>query len=93
MEVSRLINKPVFIGEFGAQHETEPQAAKFRRLLKAVVDNDIPLATVWVFDHPAQKDFNIAVDNGRAYQLDLIVQANQKLKMQVESRDPEHKDH
>ena len=83
MEVSRLMNKPVFIGEFGAQHETEPQAAKFRRLLKAVVDNDIPLAAVWVFDHPAQKDFNIAVDNGRAYQLDLIVQANQKLKMQA----------
>ena len=93
MEVSRLMNKPVFIGEFGAQLETEPQAAKFRRLLKAVVDNDIPLAAVWVFDHPAQKDFNITADNGRAWQLNLIAEANQKLKMQIESREPEHKDH
>ena len=93
MAVARKLNKPIFIGEFGAQHETSEQNAKFRRLLKAVIDNDIPLAAVWVFDHPAQKDFNIAVDNGRAYQLDLIAEANQKLKMQIESRDPEHKDH
>jgi hypothetical protein len=57
------------------------------------MDNDIPLAAVWVFDHPAQKDFNITADNGRAWQLNLIAEANQKLKMQIESRDPEHKDH
>ena len=40
-----------------------------------------------------QKDFNITADNGRAWQLDLIAEANQKLKMQIESRDHEHKDH
>ncbi len=37
--------------------------------------------------------FNITADNGRAWQLNLIAEANQKLKMQIESREPEHKDH
>jgi hypothetical protein len=82
MQVARLINKPIFIGEFGAQHETEAQAAKFRRLIKAIVDHEIPLATVWVFDHPAQKDFDITADNGRAWQLELIAETNRKLRTQ-----------
>ena len=90
MAVARKLNKPIFIGEFGAQHETEPQAAKFRRLLKAVIDNDIPLAAVWVFDHSHQTDFNITADNGRAWQLELIAETNQKLRTQ--SRDEVHAD-
>ena len=84
MAVARKLNKPIFIGEFGAQHETEPQAAKFRRLLKAVVDNDIPLAAVWVFDYSNQRDFNITTDNGRAWQLELIAETNRNLRMQTQ---------
>ena len=80
MEVARKLNKPIFIGEFGAQHETEAQAAKCRRLVKAIVDHGIPLAALWVFDHSDQKDFNIMPDNARAYQLDLIAEANRTLR-------------
>jgi hypothetical protein len=50
MEVSRKLDKPVFIGEFGAPGQTTEQAAKCRRLLQAIVDHDIPLAALWVFD-------------------------------------------
>jgi hypothetical protein len=80
MELSRELNKPIFIGEFGAQHETPEQVAKCRRLLKAIIDHDIPLATLWVFDYPKQKDFNITADNSRAWQLELISEANRTLK-------------
>ena len=49
-------------------------------------------SAVWGFHHLARKDFNITADNGRANQLDLIVQANQKLEMYVESGDVVHAD-
>jgi hypothetical protein len=86
MAVARKLNKPVFVGEFGAQHETPEQSAKCRRLLKAIIDHKIPLAALWVFDHPHQKDFNVTADNGRAWQLDLIAEGNRKLRTQAASK-------
>jgi hypothetical protein len=80
MEVSRKLNKPIFIGEFGAPGETPEDAAKFRRLLKAVVDHHIPLAALWVFDLKSQKDFNVTAENARAWQLELISEANKQLR-------------
>jgi hypothetical protein len=80
MEVSRRLGKPLFVGEFGAQGETPKQAAKFKRLLKAVVDHGIPLSALWVFDYAKQKDFNVSPGNARAWQLDLIAEANRQLK-------------
>ena len=76
MEVARKLNKPLFIGEFGAQHNTPEQQAKFHRLLKALADHKIPLAALWVFDHPHQGEWNITSDNARAWQLDRISEAN-----------------
>ena len=35
------------------------------------------------FSITAQKDFNITADNGRAWQLDLIAEANRKLRTQA----------
>jgi unsaturated rhamnogalacturonyl hydrolase len=94
MAVARKLNKPIFIGEFGAQRETPEQNAKCRRLLKAIIDHKIPLAALWVFDQPLPiTEFNVTADNGRAWQLELIAETNRKLKIQVESRDQEHKDH
>ena len=85
MAVGRKLNKPVFVGEFGAPHETPQQTAKCRRLLKAIIDHEIPLAALWVFDHSDQKDFNVTADNGRAWQLDMIAEANRKLRTQAAS--------
>jgi endo-1,4-beta-mannosidase len=79
MEVSRQMNKPLFVGEFGSKGTAPEEATKCRRLLKAIVDHDVPLAALWVFDLPAQKNFNVTVDNARAWQLDLIGEANREL--------------
>jgi hypothetical protein len=76
MEVSRKLDKPIFIGEFGAPGETPEQTGKCRRLLQAIVDHDIPLAALWVFDLTSQKEWNITADNARAWQLDLISETN-----------------
>lgn len=76
MEVSRTLNKPIFVGEFGAPGETPDDAAKCRRLLKAIVDLEIPPAALWVFDLKTQKEWNVTADNARAWQLDLLSEAN-----------------
>ncbi len=80
VEVSRKLSKPIFIGEFGAQGETPGQAAKFRRLMKAIVHHQIPLAALWVFDLESQKDFNITAGNARSWQLDVIAEANRQMR-------------
>ena len=77
--VARKLNKPLFIGEFGAGGDTPEQAAKFRRLLNAVIDHQIPLAALWVFDHANQKDLNVTGDNVRGWQLDEIAAANRRI--------------
>jgi hypothetical protein len=86
MAVARKLNKPIFIGEFGAQHETPEQNAKCRRLLKAIVEHEIPLAALWVFDHSHQKDFNVTADNVRAWQLELIAETNRAMRTQAASK-------
>ncbi len=83
MAVSRKLNKPLFVGEFGAQGETPEQAAKCRRLLQSIVDQEIPLAALWVFDLKSQQDFNVTADNARSWQLDLISEANRSFQPQA----------
>ncbi len=80
MAVSRNLNKPVFVGEFGVPGESPEQAAKFRRLLQAVMDHKIPLSALWVFDFAKQKDYNVTAENSRSWQLKLIAEANQQLQ-------------
>jgi len=79
LEVSRKLNKPVFVGEFGAPGETPEAGAKFRHLLKAIVDHHIPVAALSVFDLKGQKDFNVTADNSRSWALEAITDANSRL--------------
>ena len=88
MNVSRTLNKPIFVGEFGAPGETPEDAAKCRRLLKAIVAHDIPLAALWVFDLKMQKKWNVTAENARPWQLDLISEANKTLSNPLQ---PTHK--
>jgi endo-1,4-beta-mannosidase len=80
MEVSRKVNKPLFVGEFGVPGDTPEQAATCRRMLKCIVDHRIPLAALWVFDFPNQQDFNVTTSNPRSWQLDLIAEANRQFQ-------------
>jgi endo-1,4-beta-mannosidase len=79
MKSSRRIGKPIFVGEFGACGENPEVAPKYRRLLQAMLDNDVPLAALWVFDFASQKEFNVTPTNSRSWQLDLISEANMRL--------------
>jgi hypothetical protein len=79
-EAAHKLNKPLFVGEFGAPGTTPEAEAACRRQIKAIHDHDIPLAALWVFDLSSQKDFNVIATNARAWQLDLIAEANSKVK-------------
>ena len=77
--------KAVFLGEFGARAAEGLTADEAREtnkaMLNALKETGIPLAAIWVFDFDAQQDagWNITTENDRAYLLDLLEEANQKV--------------
>ncbi len=81
VDVARRLNKPVFVGEFGEPGTTPEAEVACRRLLKAILDNDVPLAALWVFDLASQRDsFSVTASNARAWQLDLVGGANRSMR-------------
>jgi endo-1,4-beta-mannosidase len=77
--ISKTHKKPVFIGEFGIQKSgNEAQdKTKFCNLLNSIIQSNISLASLWVFDFPFQENsFNVTTDNNRAYQLRAVSVAN-----------------
>jgi hypothetical protein len=80
VQVAHKLNKPLFVGEWGAPDATPESEAACRRQLKAICDDDVPLAALWVFDLASQKDFSVTAANPRAWQLELIADANHVLR-------------
>lgn len=85
MEASRKSGKPLFVGEWGARDEQEgPKRDAARRdnlgLITALDRNKVPLAALWVYDHPAQEAFaNVTAANERKYLLKAIELANYRV--------------
>ena len=79
VQAARKLNKPLFIGEFGASGETAEAEMVCRRQLQAIRDNEVPLSALWVFDFKSQKEFNVTALNTRSNQLALVAQANREL--------------
>lgn len=82
MEISTKARKPLFVGEFGAGREEDPEATKklFAEMLSAFEKTGVPLAALWVFDYgPQDKDWNVTATNDRAYQLQAIAEANRRI--------------
>jgi hypothetical protein len=83
VRAAKLIDKPLFIGEFGVPG-TGPEVEKtFRRMLELIEESDTPLAALWVFNLSSQNEdpfFNVTADNARAYQLKEVSEANARLQ-------------
>ena len=80
LEVSRSLNKPLFVGEFGVPGNSPEQASEFRLHLKAIFDQQISLAALWVLDCSEQQELTVTATNSRSWQLDLIADANKSLR-------------
>lgn len=81
--VSKGLGKPLFIGEFGVSKERTPveQRRLMREMLRALDENDVRLAALWVFDYPAQEtDWNVTFENDRAWMLQMVGDYNRGRK-------------
>jgi hypothetical protein len=76
VQVAHKLNKPLFLGEFGVPDAMPEAGDVFRRQIKAIRENDVPLSALWVFDLASQKEFSVTATNARSWQLDLVVEAN-----------------
>ncbi len=86
-QISRRAKKPVFIGEFGAPATLgkEQERAAFQELIEAIVQYNVPLSALWVFDLSKQdKDWNVTLENERAYMLELVAKANERMRATIE---------
>jgi hypothetical protein len=75
--------KPLFLGEFGAERKlgAEKERTVFEELLNSIVKHKVPLSAFWVFAFDSQdEDWNVDFKNPRAYMIELVGQANAKLK-------------
>jgi len=59
IEIGHKLNKPLFVGEFGVPGQGADAQAEFRRQIKQIIDSDVPLAALWVFDYSKQKDYSV----------------------------------
>jgi len=88
MEASRQEGKALFMGEYGANDFThggaERAAQANQEMLDALVENDVALSAIWVYDMPVSDDpaslgWNIKPPNRRMYLLDAIREANEAI--------------
>lgn len=82
MEISRKAKKPLFVGEFGAQRQPDPEATRklFAEMISALEKNQVPMAALWVFDYgPQDKNWNVTATNERSWQLTAIANANRRI--------------
>ncbi len=78
------INKPLFVGEFGASNnwgDASRVRSLFEEYVAAIVENEVPLSCVWNFDRAEEPndEWSITTTNSRSYMLEMIRQANAKL--------------
>lgn len=75
--------KPLFLGEFGAERQlgAEKERAAFEEFLNNIVKHQVPLAAFWVLDFDSQdENWNVDFKNPRAYMIELVAQANARLR-------------
>ena len=86
VDASRTSGKALFVGEFGVSEEafagdTLEIRDLFNDTLQDIAQSDAALAALWVFDHKDQdKTWNVTAENGRAWMLDAVAEANKRLK-------------
>jgi len=80
--------KALFVGEFGAASRPpdgeKGARARFAAILAAIEKAEVPLAALWVYDFAGQaRDWNVTATNARAWQLEAIGRANQRIKARL----------
>jgi hypothetical protein len=85
MEIADSVGKPLWLGEFGTKvpyGKPDLEREHFEQLLESIVTHKVPLSALWNFDyeHEDQVNWNITIDNHRAYMLESVRAANKRLQ-------------
>ena len=78
-ELALTAKKPLFIGEFGVPNSyTNQVQSVYKRMIKAIKKNKVPLSALWVYDYSDQdKEWNVTYENNRKFMLQTISEANE----------------
>ena len=82
LHVARALDKVLFVGEFGMRGESfsDRDRERFHQQLGRI-ERHVPLAALWVYDlHHQVGEWSITADSARAWQLEAIAEANQRLR-------------
>ncbi len=80
MRVAKRLGRTVFVGEFGVPGTGPEQERHLRRMLRSIIAHDIAWAALWVYDLKNQPEHTVTTSNARAWQLELIAEANRELR-------------
>ena len=79
MEMATKLKKPLLIGEFGVPDDGPEVKAEFTNLLATIERERVPLAALWVYDMDGQPGYTVTGSNARAYQLEAVAEANERI--------------
>jgi len=82
------LGKSLFLGEFQVKELDSPEArVRFEKVLAELEAHKVALAAIWVFDFAGQEgEFNIRRGNGREWELEMIREANRRIRAEAERR-------
>lgn len=89
VEAIRETNKIPYIGEFGVKKSNNPAADKqqLAEFLEEIVATCTPLSALWVYEFSFQEgEWNVSFANDRAYQINMVADANKRLHQRCGSR-------
>lgn len=81
--IAQRAEKPLFVGEFGAEGHNDATRQEFFTLLKAIEDAKVPLAALWVFDYARQPKCTVTAANDRSYQFQAVAEANARIRKEL----------
>jgi hypothetical protein len=81
LAAAREAGKPLWVGEWAASETSDPalRREQFQTVLDLLVEREIQLSAVWVFDFPWQPLMNIDVGTENEFMLDALAEANRRL--------------
>ena len=79
---ARQAGKPLWVGEWAASETTDPalRREQFQKILDLLLDREVQLAAVWVFDFAYQPPMNIDVGTENEFMLDALAEANRRFR-------------
>jgi len=83
-ETAKRAGKVLFVGEFGVEGTGPESEQQFKTLLGLVEQAEVPLAALWVFDFPVQRELDVRADNARSYQLKAVTEANERIQRKLD---------